>query len=930
MNNNGFYWRILSPPILAVFLLGAAAIGAVYFHLQNGLAIHVNGQTALFQQLYDTRLAEQRLAMLHRWEALSRTPVPQKFPLETQTGKEDFQTWYFDASGTLLFPEQRSLPAQSESIRLLVYEALAREFPVHGLIAGARGRLSIGVAGVRRKAGQVVGGILLTANIEPVLINTGKAFQETLLVGINRDGGMDADVDIPNPDDRFFHVPQILSFNSAAAGTLIPSLERVAGWGSDAEHIVWSGRNHHLRRLSLRDNLAQQIGEIILFVDVTTLFGQARRQAWIVAASGLLISVVLMLILTNQSRRTRTQLVVSQQALEKLNEKLEWRFLERTEELRRSEENYRELVESANSIILRWNTEGKIIFFNQYAQGFFGFTEQEVVGRHLMDCIVPETESGSGRDLSDLIQDIALHPDFYISNINENVCKDGRRVWVSWANRAVRNKQGKVVEILSIGNDVSDKKLFDERIYHLAHYDALTSLPNRVLFYERLDKALENAGRKNQQLVVLYLDLDRFKPVNDSLGHAMGDLLLQQVGERLRRCLREEDTVARMSGDEFTVLLEGVASRAEVLNLGSQVAEKIIDKLSQPFDLEGYEVYVSASVGVAAYPQDGTDPVQLMSNVDIAMYHAKGEGRGRVAFYEPHMNAEVDRRLRLERDLRKALEQDELTLYYQPCIDLANRSVEVVEALLRWHHPDSGKIPPAEFVSLAEETGLVIPLGAWALKTALRQAKQWLSPEGSGPQLAVNLSLGQFRHRDLVQMVRAELQACDFPADRLVLEITESTVMDGHGESSGQLAELSAMGIEIAIDDFGTGHSSLSRLREMPVNSLKIDRSFVQDLGRDRNDESIVETIIAMGHSLQLIVIAEGVETFKQLSFLQQRGCHMVQGYLLYRPMPGPELLEVLREEEGVARRFKQEEDRQIEEPVPDNVAYLEKKESGE
>ncbi|QYZ66871.1 MAG: EAL domain-containing protein [Gammaproteobacteria bacterium (ex Lamellibrachia satsuma)] len=930
MNNNGFYWRILSPPILAVFLLGAVAIGVVYFHLQNGLSIHVNGQTALFQQLYDSRLSELRLAMLHRWEALSRTPAALKFPIETQKEKEDFQAWYFDASGTLLFPEQQPRPAQSESFKLLLHNALASEFPVYGLTTGARGSLSMGVAGVRRKAGQVVGGILLTANIEPVLINIGKTFQETLLVGINRDGGMVADVVISNPDERFFEVPQILSFNSAAAGTLIPSLERVAGWGSDAEHIVWSGRNHHLRRLSLRDNLEQQIGEIILFVDVTTLFEQARRQAWIVAAAGLLISVVLMLILTNQSRRTRTQLTVSQQALEKLNEKLEWRFLERTEELRRSEENYRELVESANSIILRWNIQGKITFFNQYALRFFGYSEQEVVGRHLMDCIVPDTETGSGRDLSDLIRDIALHPDFYISNINENVCKDGRRVWVSWANRAVRNNQGRVVEILSIGNDVSDKKLFDERIYHLAHYDVLTSLPNRVLFYERLDKALENAGRKDRQLVVLYLDLDRFKPVNDSLGHAMGDLLLQQVGERLRDCLREEDTVARMSGDEFTVLLEGVTSRAEVMNLGSQVAGKIIDKLNQPFDLEGYEVYVSASVGVAAYPQDGTDPVQLMSNVDIAMYHAKGEGRGRVAFYEPHMNAEVDRRLRMERDLRKALEQDELTLHYQPCIDLANRSVEVAEALLRWPHLASGEIPPDEFVSLAEETGLVIPLGAWALKTALRQAKEWLSSEGSGPQLAVNLSLGQFRHRELVQMVRTELQACDFPADRLVLEITESTVMDSHGESSGQLAELSAMGIEIAIDDFGTGHSSLSRLREMPVNSLKIDRSFVQDLGRDRNDESIVETIIAMGHSLQLIVIAEGVETFEQLTFLQQRGCHMVQGYLLYPPMPGAELLEMLREEEGVARRFKQEEDRQTEEPVPDNVAYLEKKESGE
>lgn len=815
------------------------------------------------------------------------------------------------------------------------------------------------------------------------------------------------------------------------------------------------------------------------------------------------------------------------------------------EALRASEQNYRELVEAAGSIILRRNTKGVITFINGFGQRFFGFTEEELIGKPVIGTIVPERDS-EGRDLVVLIEDIGRDPDAYQINENENIRKDGSRVWISWANKAIYDKDGYVVEVLSFGNDITqrrsaihaleesearfrniydnspvmmhsvdeegriisvnrkweeetgygrdevvgrkldflmtpasnltaitqpfacflpqghirdqicqfvkkdgevidvsmscnlsldphgrrislsvvqniserkraeqelrlaasvfessiegilitdaqehilrtnraftmmtgytaedsrgkrpsflasgrhdaaffqrmwralrengfwqgevwnrrkdgevypewlsistvyddkkepayyvgvftditDKKLSEKRIYHLAHYDALTDLPNRVLFQDRLDHALVEARRGGYSVPILYLDLDRFKPINDSFGHPVGDLLLQQVAERLRQCVREADTVARMGGDEFTVILGQRASGGtrDIVQMGSRVATAILDALAQPFNLEGHEVFISASIGIVVYPHDGITVAQLIKNADTAMYHAKDKGRNNYLFYEPHMNAAAADRLLIENSLRRALERGEFELYYQPSINLRERRIDALEALIRWRHPELGMIPPDRFVPLAEESGLIVPIGEWVLREAVRQVALWRQAGFQAVRVAVNLSLRQFRHRDLIDVIRQAVLDAGIEPSALALEVTESVFMEDEEDTIARLNEMSRMGIEILIDDFGTGYSSLARLRMLPIHVLKVDRSFVRDITTDPNDASIIAAIISMAHNLQLKVIAEGVETVNQLTFLQSQGCDDIQGYLVSQPIPSLEVLDFLKE----------------------------------
>ncbi len=813
------------------------------------------------------------------------------------------------------------------------------------------------------------------------------------------------------------------------------------------------------------------------------------------------------------------------------------------EALNASELNYRQLVEAANSIVLRWDTQGVIQFINGYGARFLGFEGRELVGRALIGTIVPEVDS-SGRNMVELMQDIIRRPDSYQNNENENMRSDGSRVWVAWANKAILGQKGQVVEILSFGNDISrrrraiealgeseirfrriyenspvmmhsldesgciigvnrkwteetgytkaevmgralisfmtpesaqraasevlpalrrqdylkevsfqlarkdgtvidilmdcslstdpkgssislgvlqnvserrrteqemqlaasvfensiegilvtdpqgtilrtnkaftlmtgytpqealgrnpsflrsgkhdaqffadmwsaiketglwqgeiwnrrkngevypewlgvstvyderrqpiyyvgvftditDQKLSEQRIYHLAHYDVLTDLPNRVLFQDRLDRALLSAKRGEYPLLLLYLDLDRFKPINDSFGHPVGDLLLQQVAERLRQCVRESDTVARMGGDEFTVILgPGHSPGVDVVQIGSRVARTILENLGNPFDLEGHEVFISASIGIVVYPNDGGNVAELVRNADTAMYHAKAKGRNNFLFYEAHMNATAADRLMIENSLRRALERSEFELYFQPSVNIREGRIDALEALIRWCHPDLGVVAPEQFISLAEESGLIVPIGEWVLREAVRQVAQWRQAGFGHLRVAVNLSLRQFRHRDLMNVIRQVMFEAGLDASVLALEVTESAFMEDEEETIARLNEMSEMGIQILIDDFGTGYSSLARLRTLPIQVLKIDRSFIRDITTDPNDASIIAAIIAMAHNLQLKVIAEGVETPSQLKFLKSRDCEEVQGYLFSRPVPGADVLELLR-----------------------------------
>jgi diguanylate cyclase (GGDEF)-like protein len=429
-----------------------------------------------------------------------------------------------------------------------------------------------------------------------------------------------------------------------------------------------------------------------------------------------------------------------------------------------------------------------------------------------------------------------------------------------------------------------------EHLYRLAHYDALTGLPNRLLFRDRLDQALAQAQRHEHRVAVMLLDFDRFKAINDTLGHSAGDALLCALGQRLAQCVRDGDTVARFGGDEFTVLLPDLRH----LDNAALVAQKILDALQQPFTLSGHEVFITASIGLALYPGD-PDSEALIQHADTAMYKAKEDGGNGYRFYTAEMTSADLRRLSLETQLRKAVERDELVLHYQPQAELAGGRILGAEALLRWQHPEHGLLAPGEFIPLAEETGLIVPIGAWVLHAACAQNRAWQEAGLAALRVAVNVSGRQLHHGGLLENVYAALEGAHLDSQWLEIELTEGILMQDTQSTLRVLNELNATGVPISIDDFGTGYSSLSYLKRFPIDMLKIDPSFVRDLAADPDDAAIVKAVIALAHSLGLKAIAEGVETGEQLDFLRRHGCDAVQGYCLSRPLPAAAFADFLR-----------------------------------
>jgi diguanylate cyclase (GGDEF)-like protein/PAS domain S-box-containing protein len=432
--------------------------------------------------------------------------------------------------------------------------------------------------------------------------------------------------------------------------------------------------------------------------------------------------------------------------------------------------------------------------------------------------------------------------------------------------------------------EIYERMQAEQRIWHIAHHDALTGLPNRALLLDRLGQALMQAARYETRLGVLFLDLDRFKSINDTLGHHIGDELLKHVAERLRGVVRAIDTVSRLGGDEFVIVLQEISGADDAV----LVAEKILNALAPAVRIEGHELRATPSIGVSIYPEDGDDIYVLMKNADTAMYHAKEQGRNNFQFFAPRMNTEAERFFKIEHRLRAALEADQLCLHYQPLIDLHGKQVCGMEALLRWQDPEQGMIAPGEFIPIAEETGLIVPIGAWVLGEALRQNRRWQEAGYPAMPVSVNLSPRQFRQTDLVDTVRSVLAATGQPAELLELEITETTLMHDMDETLAKLEALSAMGVRLAIDDFGTGYSSLAYLKRFPVDKLKIDQSFVRDLTDDKEDAAIVAAIIGLARTLGIDALAEGVETDAQLAMLAGLGCSKFQGYYFSRPLaPG-------------------------------------------
>ncbi|MCI0732688.1 MAG: EAL domain-containing protein [Methylococcaceae bacterium] len=554
------------------------------------------------------------------------------------------------------------------------------------------------------------------------------------------------------------------------------------------------------------------------------------------------------------------------------------------------------VLEATPDMVAILEPRGYLRYLNRAGRRLLGLKPDEnIEGRGLND-MFPEPV------VRHLVADIlsAEQPDDVWTGETVLMTANGSNVPVSLVLLAHPGANGEIGYFSTIARDISERKHFEASIQYKATHDGLTDLPNRYLLIDRFQSALERARRRASCVAVLFLDLNNFKRVNDTLGHAAGDSLLQQVARRLRSCLRPNDTVARHGGDEFTILVEDLASAENV----TAVLRKLGSAFERPVIIGTQEVYVTFSTGIALYPHDGDRVDDLLRHADTAMYQAKSSGSGQYRFYAPDMNARGHEFLALEADLRRALERNEFLLHYQPQVDLHSGQLAGVEGLIRWRHPLRGLVSPVDFVSLLENSGLITSIGEWVLRQACIQHRDLREAGFQDHRIAINVSAAQFNDEDLLDKVRRALQDERMPAQSLELEITENVVMQDPVNAAEVLQALRVLGVRTAVDDFGTGYSSLAYLKRFPLNVLKIDKTFVGDIGRDHGDAAIVEASISLAHKLGLEIVAEGVETREQLEFLRHRDCDLAQGYYLSRPLAGTDLLASLRKVSARSRSY--------------------------
>jgi diguanylate cyclase (GGDEF)-like protein/PAS domain S-box-containing protein len=574
---------------------------------------------------------------------------------------------------------------------------------------------------------------------------------------------------------------------------------------------------------------------------------------------------------------------------------LEARVTERTAELQASEQRFQALVQHSSEVVILVNRNGLVEYVSESMTGVFGYGEADLQGRPLSDIF----HLDAGTRLRGGLAEVAQRPYGVLELELPLQHRDGHRCTVQITITNLLDNPSVGGLVLNT-RDISERRQLEDQLSHQAFHDSLTSLANRALFKDRVEHALQRSWRQTPSVAVLFLDLDGFKEVNDSLGHAAGDRLLIQVGQRLGACVRPSDTVARFGGDEFAVLIEDASDDLEL----AAVAERILEELRQPFLINDCELHVSGSMGIARMDPDVDGVDQVLRNADLAMYRAKAAGQGGYERYDPQMHTQLVDRMQLESDLRRALDDGELFLHYQPTIDLASGQIAGAEALARWNHPVRGLVPPTEFIPLAETSGLIQRLGAWVLREACRQAAVWqqANPHRDKPlTLSVNLSGKQLQHAQVVEDVTSALRESGLPAESLVLEMTESILLDDSQTVLNILGQLKQLGARLAIDDFGTGYSSLSYLHRFPVDILKIDRSFVERLSHASDNAELARTIVRLGQSLQLQTVAEGVEDSAQFLTLRRMGCDIGQGYYFGRPMTGEAMGRLLSEELAAA-----------------------------
>jgi diguanylate cyclase (GGDEF)-like protein/PAS domain S-box-containing protein len=548
-------------------------------------------------------------------------------------------------------------------------------------------------------------------------------------------------------------------------------------------------------------------------------------------------------------------------------------------------------LNSIGDAVMSTDVDARVTYLNTVAEALTGWSRKEAAGRPVTE--VFRVIDATTRKPAPIPIALAIRENktVVLSTNCVLVRRDGLEAAIEDSTAPIHDRGGQVTGAVMVFHDVSIARAMTSKMLHLAQHDTLTDLPNRILFSSRLTEAIAAAYRYRRKLAVLFLDLDRFKHINDSLGHVIADRVLQSVASRLQACVRASDTVARQGGDEFVILLSEVARAQDA----AVSAEKILQAVGSLHRIDGHDLHLTASIGIVTYPDDGTEAEALIKHADFAMYHAKDTGRNNYQFFKPEMNLLAVERQSLEVDLRQGLENREFELHYQPKVNLQTGSITGVEALIRWHHPRRGLVSPAQFIPIAEACGVIVPIGRWVLREACRQARAWRDAGLPALRIAVNVSARELREKDFVAAVLAALTDTGVEPACLELELTESFLMQDATVTGAVLQALKDLGVMLALDDFGTGYSSLSHLRRFPIDTLKIDQSFVRDLATDADDASIVNAVISMGESLNMRVVAEGVETRDQVAFLQQHGCPVAQGYYFGRPVLAGQLTQLLR-----------------------------------